>query len=83
MTLSVLLTFAGAAFLYLSSGNQRLLANRPRPRLMLALGAVFMTSGILACVWAWGALVGGLVALGMWMVASVALPYLGALRSRP
>ncbi|MED5611661.1 hypothetical protein VV867_28505 [Pseudomonas sp. JH-2] len=71
-----LLVSLGALFLYLGSEHQRLLRRRPRPAAVLLPGAVCLFAGTAAWTLAWGALVGGLLALAVWMLVSVALPCL-------
>ncbi|MNZ27718.1 hypothetical protein D3C78_449390 [compost metagenome] len=75
-----LLISLGALFLYLSSEHQRLLRRRPKSVPVLLLGAALLFAGTAAWTVAWGGLVGGLLALAVWMLVSVALPYLLARR---
>ncbi|MBO3278094.1 hypothetical protein [Pseudomonas schmalbachii] len=75
-----LLVSLGALFLYLTSAHQRLLRRPFRPAPFLVLGAAFLFAGTAAWTVAWGGLVGGLLALAVWMLVSVALPYLLARR---
>lgn len=79
---SVILTCVGSLLLYLSSENQRLVLAPPRRRITLLLGGVLTLAGLLGCVAVWGGLVGGLIALGIWMVTSVALPYFAGWRNK-
>ena len=77
----LLATALGATLLYLASEHQRLLRSPPPARSVLGAGAVAMVSGIAAFVASWGGIVGGLLALAVWMAASVALTYLLARRT--
>lgn len=83
MALSVLLCVAAATLLYLSAPKQRLVDRPPARRPTLLLGLLALFAGVACAVLAWGGLVGPLAALGVWMTASVALPYACALRRQP
>lgn len=65
-----LLVSLGALFLYLGSEHQRLLRRRPVPAAVLLPGAACLFTGTAAWTLAWGGLVGGLLALAVWMLAS-------------
>lgn len=73
-----LLTTLGSSLLYAASENQRLFRHVPRPRLLLVLAAILILAGTSTWVASWGGLVGGLLALLTWMLASIVLPYLAA-----
>lgn len=75
------LTAFGAVLLYLASEHQKLLRQQPPTALTLSSGALAMLSGIGCWVADWGGLVGGLLALAVWMGVSVLLPFLLARRS--
>ena len=80
-TLGLVLTSAGAIAMYAASEHQRLVRNRQRAWPYLSAGGVLMVPGIAAWVASWGGLVGGLLALSVWMTVSIAMPYLLARRS--
>lgn len=66
---------AGAACVY-AANPHRSLASRHRRRLRIA-GSVLLLAGLIAAIATQGAGAGTMTALSAWMLAWVALPYLG------
>jgi hypothetical protein len=72
---ALLLSFAGAALVYLASAQQGLLA-RPLPGNMRVPATILLGAGVAAWIAAAGPGAGIAAALTCWMLAWVALPYL-------